>query len=488
MRLYLGCDLGTSGLKLTLLDEHGHLVRDLTKNYPLILPAPGYSEQDPAEWLKALKEGINEVLLPEEKKNLRSIAIDGQMHGLVILDEAHKVIRPAILWNDGRSVKEVEYLNSEIGEKVLLERTCNIAFAGFTLPKLLWVKNNEPENYKKIRMVLLPKDYLDYCLTGNFVTEPSDACGTLYYDVAKGQWNKEMIALSGLPESHFPKIMPSSACIGTLSKAFADELGLPQEVKVLAGAGDNAGAALGIGALQPGECNISIGTSGTIFAPADKPFAHPLGAIHGFNAANGKYCALACMLSAASSLLWLQENVFHSKDFVTEQKAIKEESLGNNSVFFLPYLSGERSPWNDPLARGAFVGLSLSTQREDLTQAVLEGVGFALKDSLLELEKAGIKIKQSYLTGGGCKSRLWQRILADILGIDLLISDAAEKGPSFGMALLAAVEDGAFASLEEAKEKAMKVKEVIHPEPKLVELYQKRYEEFRRYYPAIKNR
>ena len=488
MRLYLGCDLGTSGLKLTLLNEKGEIVRDLTKNYPLLLPLPGYSEQDPLEWVKALKEGILEILTPQEKPCLRSIAIDGQMHGLVILDEQGKVLRPAILWNDGRSVKEVDYLNNEIGQDVLLKRTCNIAFAGFTLPKLLWVKNNEPELYGKIRMVLLPKDYLDYVLTGAFATEPSDACGTLYYDVANGAWSKEMIAISGLSESCFPKLVASNAVVGTILPELAKELGLPNCVKVLAGAGDNAGAALGIGALQSGECNISIGTSGTIFAPADKPFAHPLGAIHGFNAANGKYCALACMLSAASSLLWLQENIFHSKDFVSEQNAIKPESLGKNQVFFLPYLSGERSPWNDSLARGAFVGLNLATQREDLVQAVLEGVGFALKDSLVELEKAGIKIKQSYLTGGGCKSRLWQRILASILNIDLLISDSAEKGPSFGMALMAATEDGAFASLEEAKQVAMHIKETIRPDEALVKLYEERYQEFRRYYPAIKNR
>jgi xylulokinase len=485
MALYIGGDVGTSALKLILLDEKGSVVRSVNEEYPLSFPQPGWSEQNPDDWWKAFIKGVTDLVRPDERRLIKGIALDGQMHGLVALDKNGKVIRPAILWNDGRTEKEVLYLNEQIGKESLLANTGNIAYAGFTAPKLLWMKKHEPELFAQIAHIMLPKDYLVYKLTGKFSTDYSDAAGTLLLDVKNKKWSQNMLLACCLDESMLPPLHESQDIVGTLEKDAQLTLNLPNGIFVCAGAADNAAAALGVGAVASGDCNISLGTSGTIFMATDKFAYDPNGAIHAFNSANKSYCLLACMLSAASCLKWLNDDILKTADYSGEQALISKADLGHNRVYFLPYLMGERSPLNDPAARGVFIGLSMDTKRQDLTQAVLEGVSFALKDSLVAADRMGLAIKESYLTGGGSKSPLWRQMLADILQIKLkIIGD--EYGPAYGMGMLALVADGVYKDLKSARDSLIKVKKVVVPEEETSALYQVRYQSFEKIYPTVK--
>jgi xylulokinase len=485
MSWYIGADLGTSSIKLTLMDEKGKALKTVSEEFPISFPQTGWSEQNPADWWRAFRKGVAALASPAELKNIRGLCIDGQMHGLVALDEKGQVIRPAILWNDGRTGTEVNYLNQKIGTETLIQETGNIAYAGFTAPKILWMKKNEPELFKRIRHIMLPKDYIVYQLTGLFSTDYSDAAGTLLFDVKNRRWSKKMLDLTGLTETVLPALHETKDIVGKVSPQASQETGLGVTAFVCAGAADNAGAALGVGAVSDGDCNISLGTSGTIFIDSDKFIHDPRGAIHAFNSASGTYCLLGCMLSAASSLKWLNEDILKTEDFASEQNLIKKERLGHNEVFFLPYLMGERSPINNPEARGLFIGMSLGTRREDLTQAVIEGVSFALRDSFEAAKSFGIEVKESSLTGGGSKSKLWREILASILNIKLK-SVSEEYGPSYGMGLACLVADGIYPSLEAAKEALIKVSSVTEPDPELAALYEERYQKFRKIYPAVK--
>ena len=482
---YIGGDLGTSDLKLLLVDDQGEGIAQATKEYPAIHPSTEQSEQDPLDWRKALLEGLDELVPLDKRQDVRGIALDGQMHGLVCLDDRDNPLGNAILWNDNRSIAEVDYLNNAVGKEILLKETGNIAYPGFTLPKLLWVKRNEPAKYKKIAHVLLPKDYLNFVLTGNYISEPSDACGTLYYDPRHNKWSQKLIELTDLPLSAFPSVIPSGEIAGRIRKEIAKEFGFREDVFVLAGAGDNAAAALGVGAIDEGDANLSLGTSGTIFMPTNALLRHDKGAIHSFDSALGNHGLLSCMLSAASSLGWLNRHVFETDDFEGEQEKIKAEELGKNRLYFLPYLTGERSPIADPMAKGAFIGFTPETGRKEMTLAVLEGVAFAFKDSLEAVRSMGIEVKESFLTGGGAKSLLWAKILANVLGLKLKIV-SSRMGPSYGMALLAMVKDGVYASFHEAKEKNLKVQNVILPDPELTALYAERYEAWSKLYPSLK--
>ena len=405
------------------------------------------------------------------------------MHGLVALDEADAVIRPAILWNDGRTFKEVDYLNNTIGKDNLSSLTANIAFAGFTAPKLLWMRENEPENFKKIAKIMLPKDYLTYKLTGVHACDYSDASGMLLLDVQHKCWSKEMLDICGVSESQMPQLFESFAVVGTLTKEAAQTLGLPETVKVVAGAGDNAAAAVGTGTVGAGGCNISLGTSGTIFISSDKFGVDPNNALHAFAHADGGYHLMGCMLSAASCNKWWAEEILQTKDFAAEQAPITK--LGENHVYFLPYLMGERSPHNDPDARGVFFGMSMDTSRADMTQAVLEGVAFGLRDSLEVARKLGIKIERTKICGGGAKSPLWKKIIANVMNIKVDVLEV-EEGPSLGGAMLAAVGCGVFPDVETAGKKLAKVVDTVEPTPELAAKYEERYQKFRQLYPTMK--
>ena len=481
---YIGIDLGTSSVKLLLMDDNGKVRNIVSREYPLFFPHPGWSEQRPQDWYKESIEGVKELLQGFDAKEVAGISFGGQMHGLVALDEKDEVIRPAILWNDGRTTKECDYLNQTIGKEKLSEYTANIAFTGFTAPKILWMRENEPENFKRIKKIMLPKDYLAYKLTGTFCTDVSDASGMLLLDVGNRRWSDEMCEICHITKEMLPKVYESYECVGTVKPEIAEELGLAANVKVAAGAGDNAAAAVATGTVGDGKCNISLGTSGTIFVSSKKFGVDENNALHAFCDANGAYHLMGCMLSAASCNKWWNDEILQTKDYAKEQEQIKK--LGENHVYYLPYLMGERSPYNNPNARATFIGMTMDTTRADMTQAVLEGVAFALRDSFEVAKKLGLKIERTKICGGGAKSPLWKKMIANILNIKVDVLET-EEGPSQGGAMLAAVACGAYENVEQAATQIVKVVETIEPEPELATKYEARYQQYRNIYPACKN-
>lgn len=483
---YIGIDLGTSAVKLMLIDGRGNILNSVSKEYPLYFPHPGWSEQDPEDWWAAVKTGLRDLLYGTDVSLIKGIGVGGQMHGLVALDEKDNVIRPAILWNDGRTAKETEWLNTKIGKHKLSDLTANIAFAGFTAPKILWMQKNEPDNFSRIRKIMLPKDYINYMLTGVHSCDFSDASGMLLLDVEHRCWSEEMLSICGVKEEQMPALFESFDIIGSVRPDIAAQLGLPEGVQVAAGAGDNAAAAVGTGVVGEGGCNISLGTSGTLFISSEKFGVDQNNALHAFCHADGGWHLMGCMLSAASCNKWLCEDILGTDDYSAEQAAITDDRLGKNRVFFLPYLMGERSPINDTNARGTFIGLTLDTSRADMVQAVLEGVAFALRDSLEVARSLGLDIDRSRLCGGGAKSKLWRKILANVLNIPLDIPQT-EEGPGYGAAMLAMVGTGAFESVAECANSLTGIKETIEPDPALSSLYEERYNKFRQIYPSIKD-
>lgn len=481
--LYIGIDLGTSAVKLLLMEGNGKILKTVNREYPLEFPKPGWSQQNPDDWFKKTIDGLKELLTDCDKSKVAGMSFGGQMHGLVLLDKNDKVIRPAILWNDGRTVKENDYLNEVITREVLSKYTANISFTGFTASKIMWIKNNEPDNFEKISKIMLPKDYLAYKLSGVHCTDVSDASGTLFFDVKNRCWSKEMCSICGIKEEWLPKIYESYEAVCSVKEAIADELLISSSVIVAAGAGDNAAAAVGTGTVKNGSCNISLGTSGTIFISSDKFGVDKNNALHSFAHANGKYHLMGCMLSAASCNKWWLEDILGTKDYSGEQVDIK--GLGDNHIYFLPYLMGERSPHNDPSARGVFIGLTMDSTREDMTLAVLEGVAFALRDSLEVAKSLGVDIRRTKICGGGAKSQLWKRIIANVMNLKVDVLEG-EEGPAMGGAILAAVACKEYRDVEEAAEKLVKVIDTVEPEEELVKKYEERYKKFKEIYPVCK--
>lgn len=482
--LYIGIDLGTSAVKLLLMDETGKIHKIVSKEYPLYFPYSGWAEQNPQDWFEKSMDGMKELISQCDKSQVKGISFGGQMHGLVVLDKEDKIIRPAILWNDGRTAKQTDYLNKVIGKQTLSKYTANIAFAGFTAPKILWMKENEPEKFKRIHKIMLPKDYLAYKLSGVHSTDYSDASGMLLLDVEHKCWSKEMMEICSVTEEQLPRLFESYEVIGTLKEEIAKELGLSKTVKVIAGAGDNAAAAVGTGTVGEGRCNISLGTSGTIFISSKKFSVDEHNALHSFNHADGYYHLMGCMLSAASCNKWWMDEILKTTEYGKEQECITK--LGENHVYYLPYLMGERSPHNDPKARAAFIGMTMDTTREEMTQAVLEGVAFGLRDSLEVARSIGIKIERTKICGGGAKSPLWKKLIANVMNLKVDVIES-EEGPGYGAAILAAVGCEAFHSVEEAVEKLVKVVDTVEPDPELVKKYEARYQIFKKLYPAMKN-
>ena len=482
---YIGIDLGTSAVKLLLVDENGGICNEVTREYPLEFPQPGWSQQAPEDWKKAVLEGIPALLSGFDAGQVAGIGCGGQMHGLVVLDDRDRVIRPAILWNDGRTAAEVDYLNNEVGKEKLSSLTANIAFAGFTAPKLLWMRKNEPENFAKIAKIMLPKDYINYVLTGVHCCDYSDASGMLLLDVEHKAWSAEMLDICGVKPEQMPRLFESYEVVGTVRPELARSLGLSDHVQVVAGAGDNAAAAVGTGVVGEGGCNISLGTSGTLFISSKRFGVDPNNALHAFAHADGGWHLMGCMLSAASCNKWLCDDILKTTDYAAEQKDITAEKLGRNHVYFLPYLMGERSPINDTNARGTFVGMTMDTTRSDLVQAVLEGVAFAIRDSFEVARSLGLDIPSSKLCGGGSKSPLWRTIFANVLGIPLELPKT-EQGPGYGGAMLAMVGCGRFESVRAAADALVEVASVVEPDPELTARYEARYRQYRTIYPALK--
>lgn len=481
---YIGIDLGTSAVKLLLTDENGVVRNTVSRAYPLSFPKPGWSEQDPNDWYRETMTGLGALLKGFEKRQVVAMAVAGQMHGLVALDKDDQVLRPAILWNDGRAIRETSDLNEKVGREVLAARTGNIAFAGFTAPKLLWMRQNEPHLFERIHKILLPKDYLNFRLTGVYATDPSDASGTLYYDVARRRWSPEMLQLLGITEAQLPKVFESFAPIGTLQKDVARTLGLPSDVVVAGGAADNAAAALGTGTVGDGACMISLGTSGTVFLSSDTFRKDDSFALHAFAHANGTFNLLGCMLSAASCNQWWMERILRTTSFEQEQSELDADDLGKNDVYFLPYLMGERSPYNDPMARGAFIGLRADTDRAQMTQAVLEGVAFGIADMVAAAKQLGATLSECRVCGGGAKSALWRKILANVLNVRVT-TISNQEGPGLGAAILAMAAYDAHRDVNTLSKRVAVAGETVSPEPELAARYEARHQQYRKLYPAL---
>lgn len=480
---YIGIDLGTSSLKAVLINDRNEVIKTSTKLYDIYHPSEGYSEQNPIDWWKKTKESIIELTIGIDVNLIKCIGVSGQMHGLVLLDKHGKVIRPAILWNDVRTEIETDYLNNEIGKNKLLSYTGNIAYAGFTLPKLLWVKNNEPHNYNKISHILLPKDYIVHKLTGAFSTDFSDASGTLLLDVKNKIWSKDMCKIGYVKEDWLPKLHESYDVVGKLLKDISLELRLNCNTKVIAGAGDNAASAISVGALDEGTCNISLGTSGTVFIPTSHFIQDNNNSLHSFAHANGKFHLMGTTLSAASSYKWWLESVLESKEYQEEQNNIKR--LGENTIYFMPYLNGERSPYNDENIRAGFIGINSSSTRKDMTLAVLEGVAYSLRDCIECSNKLDVFPNTATIVGGGSKSDIWCKIICNILKIKIIRMEE-ERGPALGIAILAKYFEKFEERFKELTKYENKVK-IFEPEPELVNKYEKGYRKYKKLYPMLKS-
>ena len=474
--VYLGIDLGTSAVKLLAVTRRGDIAGEADESYPAIYPAGGMCEQSPYEWIAAISRAMRKLNLG--KGDVLGIAVGGQMHGSVVLDGDGRSVRPCILWNDGRSHEETKYLNETVGEEALVRMTGNIAFAGFTAPKLMWIKRNEPENFARIRKIMLPKDYVVYRLTGSFTTDMSDASGTLLYDVGRGEWSEEMCRICSVGRDMLPEVLRSYEIAGRLNEEGAELLGLEAGIPVMAGAADNAAAATGTGAIGAGGCNISLGTSGTVFVCTDD-YKRGGGEMHSFRHADGGYHLMGCMLSAAECNRWWTELVCRSY-YSAEQADMP--APGSAGVLFLPYMMGERSPHNDTDARSVFVGMRPSTTRAEMGLAVMEGVSFGLRDIL---DRAGVRVDRARICGGGARSALWRRITASALGVTLE-TVATEKGPAYGAALLAMTGCGEYNSLKEACDACVRVTDEILPDDELKARYDELYKVYAGLYPALR--
>ncbi len=482
---YIGVDLGTSSVKLLLMESDGTIANIVSEDYPISFPHPGWSEQKPEDWWDAVKKGIKNLIKDVDHSKVAGISFGGQMHGLVVLDENDNVIRPAILWNDGRTQEETDYLNNVIGKEKLSEYCANIAFAGFTAPKILWMKKHEPDLFAKIKKIMLPKDYIAYMLSGIHCTDVSDASGMLLFDVKNKKWSKEMCDICGIKEDMLAQIFESYETVGTLKPEIAKELDLPDSVKIAAGAGDNAAAAVGTGTVGDGMCNISLGTSGTIFISSKDFRVDRFNSIHAFAHADGNFHLMGCMLSAASCKAWFINDILHTDDYKGEESGITDDRLGNNNVFFMPYLMGERSPYNNPNARAAFIGMSMDSTRTDMLQAVMEGISFGIRDSYEVARDLGIEVKRTRICGGGSRGDVSKKMMANILNIDVDVPEN-EQGPAMGGAMLAAVACGEYATVEEAAEKIVRISQTIHPDPEIAARYEAKYQRYRKLYPLLK--
>ena len=473
----IGIDVGTTGVKTIAISPEGDVIAQAEQGYTLSTPLPGWSEQDPEDWWRAT-EATLEMIAASGVRDVRGIGLSGQMHGLVCLDERDRVLRPAILWNDQRTSAECAEIEARIGLERLIQLTGNRALTGFTAPKLLWLQRHEPDVYSRIAHVLLPKDYVRLRLTGERAIDVSDASGTLLFDVGHRRWSEEVTDALEVPMSWLPRALESPEVSGKTA----------QGVPVAAGAGDQAAGALGVGVDRPGPLSVVLGTSGVVFAALPTFAADPLARVHVFcHAVPGAWHAMGVMLSAAGSLQWFRDVVAAGVPFADLDGQAASWAPGAEGLSFLPYLAGERTPHADPDARAAFVGLSLRHDRGAMVRAVMEGVAYALRDSLNLLTELGVKAERGRASGGGARSRLWLRIVASTLGLPLELT-AVEEGSAYGAALLGGVAGGVFADVHEAVEACVRVREVVEPEPAWEDVYSGGYQRFRELYPALHGR
>ena len=487
MAILLGIDLGTSGVKVLAINEKGEALASTNVSYPLLQPRAGWSEQDPEEWWKGTVEAIKNILKNPAVKSdaVVALSLSGQMHGSVFLDSNNQVIRNPILWNDTRTFGECQVITDTIGEENLLDFVGNPALEGFTLPKVLWLRKNEPDNYKKLKTLMLPKDYVVYRLTGRICTEYSDAAGTLLLDVKNRSWSRDVCNKLDIDSSILPELLDSTSVVGPLTNSASEETGLPADVLVIAGGADNACSAVGNGIIEEGVVLASIGTSGVVLAYTNDMHHDPKGRIHSFNhAVPNHWYLMGVMLSAGMSMSWLKnELVNRDYDYINEQAA--QIAPGSEGVMFLPYLFGERTPHRDSKARGVYFGISGIHKQKHLIRAVFEGVAFGLKDSLELIKELGIKPSQIRVTGGGAKSILWRQILADVFTAEVRTMQA-DEGPAFGAALIAGVGAGVYANTEEAVKNTVALGKSFEPNKENCRRYEEIYPLFKSLYNSLK--
>jgi xylulokinase len=470
----VGLDVGTTGVKAIAISPGGEVLAKAEEEYPLSTPQPGWSEQEPEYWWRAAERALARL----DAGTVAGIGLSGQMHGLVALDEADRVLRPAILWNDQRTAAECVEIEQRVGLERLIALTGNRALTGFTAPKLLWLRRHEPEVYARIAHILLPKDYVRLRLTGERAIDVADASGTLLFDVAGRRWSDEVVAALELPPHWLPRALESPDVSGRTARG----------VPVAAGAGDQAAGALGVGVDRPGPLSVQIGTSGVVFAALPGFAADREARVHAFcHAVPGGWHAMGVMLSAAGSLRWLRDAVAPRTEYGVLTAEAAAWPPGAEGLTFLPYLAGERTPHADPDARAAFVGLGVRHDRGALVRAVLEGVAFGLRDSLELLRALGVPPGAARASGGGARSDLWLRIVASVLGVPVERT-SVEEGAAYGAALLGGVAGGVFADVHDAVTRCVRVRDVVEPDPAWAEAYAEGYARFRALYPAVRKR
>jgi xylulokinase len=488
MAYLLGIDVSTTGVKALLVDQDGNVCGSANIEQPMYTPQPLWSEQDPADWWNGAVKSVQMVLKETgvTGESIQGVGLTGQMHGLTLLDEHGSVLRPAILWNDQRTGAQCDEIRALLGKQRLIEITGNDALTGFTAPKVLWVKENEPDVFNKTRHILLPKDYVRYRLTGNFAIDRADAAGTILLDIKTRDWSPAMLDALGIPAEWLPKTYEGPEITGVITEEAARLTGLKAGTPVIAGGGDQAAQAVGVGAVQPGIVALTLGTSGVVFATTDQPYIEPQGRLHAFcHSAPGRWHLMGVMLSAAGSLRWFRDTIAPGTDYDSLLAPAAEISPCSEGLLFLPYLTGERTPHPDPLARGAFVGLTIRHGLAHMTRAVLEGVAFGLRDSFELMKSAGLaSIHQVRVSGGGARSMLWRQILADVLNAELITVNTTE-GAAYGAALLAGVGTGVWDSVDTACNATVKQTGGTQPIPENVARYEAGYAVYRKLYPAL---
>lgn len=489
MKYFIGIDTSTTATKALLMDETGHVVGTASSEYPYSTPRALWSEQDPSLWWTGTVNSIKTVIFSSgiDPKRIAGIGLAGQMHGLVLLDEQGEVLRPAILWNDQRTGAQCDRIREKIGREQLIQITGNDALTGFTAPKIVWVQENEPEIWKKVRHILLPKDYVRYKMTDAFGIDKADGAGTILFDLKQRDWSHKVLNTLEIPEEFIPQTYEGTQVTGVVSAAAAQELGIPEGIPVVGGGGDQAASAVGTGAVVEGIVSLSLGTSGVVFATTDTPAIEPEGRLHAFcHSVPGKWHLMGVMLSAAGSLRWHRDTFAPQMSYDELLKPAANVAPGSNGLFFLPYLTGERTPYPDPLARGGFVGLTVRHNFPEMTRAVIEGVSYGLRDSFELIKNAGVKeITQVRITGGGAKSPLWRQILADVLQAELVTVNTTESC-AFGAALLAAAGTGTFKNIETACEETIQITGQTHPGENQ-KVYDQLYPLYRELYPSLKD-
>ncbi|MCS7208098.1 MAG: xylulokinase [Fimbriimonadales bacterium] len=484
----LGIDVGTSGVKALLIDARGAVVASASESYPLYTPQPLWAEQDPNDWWNATCAVIHQLLAQSgvRAEQVRGIGLSGQMHGSVFLDERGESIRPALLWCDQRTAAECAWITERVGMQTILQTTLNPVLTGFQAGKIIWLRRHEPDNYARVRQVLLPKDFIRYRLTGEAATEVSDASGTALFDVPKRDWAYEILDALELPNNWFPKVYESPEITGRVVAQAAQATGLAEGTPVVGGAGDQAAGAVGVGVVQAGRASVSVGTSGVVFAHLDAPQVDPQYRTHTFcHAVPGAWHVMGVMLMAGGALQWYRETFAPETDYDALVQQAESVPAGAEGLLFAPYLSGERTPYPDPHARGAFVGLTIAHRRAHCTRAVLEGVAFGLRDSLEILKAIGVPLSELRLTGGGAKSPLWRQILASVFAQPVQTLHA-EEGPAYGVALLAGVGVGVWHSVPEACAATVQIAARTEPEPAQVIAYEAVYARYRQLYPTLR--